>query len=161
MKKALFIAFILSSFFTSKGQENPKSKNTTFSSINELHTTSSDTTYIINFWATWCGPCIKELPDFQQAMAETADQKVKFVYISLDAPTSEERVNKFIEDKKLKGTFYLLKEPDPNTWVDLINPDWQGNIPATLIINKAKNYNWFHAGILNKDSLIDKITKSN
>ncbi len=133
---------------------------TSFADIEQSYKNESDTTYIINFWATWCAPCIEELPDFQKAMNEVQGQKVKFIYISLDFPDALDRVNAFISKKSYQGDFYLLSDTDANRWINRINIDWEGNIPATLIINNNSKTNRFHSGILNHKDLTELITNT-
>jgi thiol-disulfide isomerase/thioredoxin len=140
-----------------KAQNSPKAELAEFNELyDQINTQESDTVYVLNFWATWCAPCIKELPDFQAAMTEYGDKPVRFVYISLDDPSRTERVQGFIDKKAYQGQFFILKDPDPNEWINKIDPDWQGEIPATLILapNEKK---WFHSGMLTKEELISNI----
>ena len=90
---------------------------------------------VINFWATWCAPCIKELPLFEQMNASRNDVEVSLVSIDLDLDPNPDKVYRFIDRKKLKSTVYILDERDPNTWIDKIDKSWSGAIPATLVVN--------------------------
>ncbi|MEQ8362053.1 MAG: TlpA disulfide reductase family protein [Cyclobacteriaceae bacterium] len=90
---------------------------------------------VINFWATWCAPCIKELPLFEQANATREDIEVSLVSIDLDLDPNPDKVYRFIDRKKLKSKVYILDERDPNTWIDKIDKSWSGAIPATLVVN--------------------------
>ncbi len=97
----------------------------------------NDTTYVINFWATWCGPCVKELPCFEQITDNYNDQKVKVILVSLDFPKSYQKsLIPFIKRKELKSEVILLDDPDSNTWINKIDKSWSGAIPATIIYNK-------------------------
>lgn len=93
----------------------------------------SDKIQVINFWATWCAPCVKELPLFEKLQEERPDQ-VKVTLINLDYADKLERVNAFIARKKMKAEVLLLDEIDYNTWIDKVDKSWSGAIPATLII---------------------------
>lgn len=96
----------------------------------------SDTTYVVNFWATWCGPCVQELPGFEQVRAANAGKKVKFVLVSLDYVSQlDKKVKPFVQKRSLKSEVLLLDEPDPNTWLQQIDRRWSGSIPFTLIYN--------------------------
>jgi thiol-disulfide isomerase/thioredoxin len=93
-----------------------------------------DHTYVINFWATWCAPCIKELPYFEQL--HTDNSKVKVVLVSLDSPKDlEKKLIPFVDRKKITAQVVLLSDKDYNAWVDKIDASWSGAIPATLIIS--------------------------
>lgn len=99
----------------------------------------NDTTYVVNFWATWCVPCVKELPAFEQLSQKYKSQKVKVILVSLDMPKqAETRLLPFIERQKIKSKVLLMRNPDQNTWVPKVNADWSGAIPATVIYNKDK-----------------------
>jgi thiol-disulfide isomerase/thioredoxin len=95
---------------------------------------NNDTTYVINFWATWCKPCIQELPYFLQLENELIDSSVKFLFVSLDdSKYRESRVIPF-KVKNNMNTVFILEDDDPNEWIPLISEAWTGSIPATLII---------------------------
>jgi len=95
----------------------------------------SDRIQVINFWATWCGPCIKELPLFEKLNAERKDVHVRLVSLDLDLDPDPEKVRSFAKRKKLKSEVIILNEKDPNEWIDKVEKSWSGAIPATLIIN--------------------------
>ncbi len=98
---------------------------------------NDDTTYVINFWATWCGPCIKELPYFEQIHQELKDDPVKVVLVSLDFKNQiESRLIPFIEENKLQSALIYLDAPNPNDWIDQVDPNWSGALPGTLIYRR-------------------------
>jgi thiol-disulfide isomerase/thioredoxin len=98
-----------------------------------------DKTYIINFWATWCRPCIKELPYFEQVGHEYTDKGVEVILVSLDFPDRlETAVIPFIKRHKLKSQVVILDDANQNRWIPLVSEKWSGAIPATLIYNKNK-----------------------
>ena len=103
---------------------------------------SYDTLYIYNFWATWCGPCIKELPYFTQLETNYSQQKVKVEYISLDLIEQLDGAVKTMVSKKLPHSKVLLLDaPKYHEWIDKVHPDWSGAIPATLFTyNKREIY---------------------
>jgi len=99
----------------------------------------NDTTYVVNFWATWCVPCVEELPYFEQLNTKYQDDKVKVMLVSLDMPKMVEgKLLPFIKQKQLKSDVVLLRDPDQNTWLPKVDTTWSGAIPATLIYNKDK-----------------------
>lgn len=93
-----------------------------------------DNTYVINFWATWCAPCIKELPYFEKL--HTDNPKVKVILVSLDSRKDlEKKLVPFVNRKKITAQVVLLSDKDYNAWLDKIDASWSGAIPATLILN--------------------------
>lgn len=99
---------------------------------------ANDTVYVINFWATWCAPCIKELPYFEQLHQE--NKKVKVLLVSLDSQKDlEKKLIPFIERKKITTEVILLSDKDYNTWLSKIDKDWSGAIPATLLLEGKKH----------------------
>ncbi len=93
--------------------------------------------YVINFWATWCAPCIKELPYFEKLNSE--NKNVKVILVSLDSKKDlDKKLIPFIEKRKLKSKVLLLADKDYNTWLSKVDDDWSGAIPATLIISGKK-----------------------
>lgn len=93
--------------------------------------------YVINFWATWCAPCIKELPYFEKLNAE--NKNVKVILVSLDSKKDlDKKLIPFIEKRKLKSKVLLLADKDYNSWLSKVDADWSGAIPATLIISGKK-----------------------
>ncbi|WP_115124721.1 TlpA disulfide reductase family protein [Marinirhabdus gelatinilytica] len=108
-----------------------------------LQQTSSTTTYVINFWATWCKPCVKELPYFEELNKNYKDNNVKVVLVSLDFPKHiEKQVIPFIKKHKLQSELLLLDDPDANSWIPKVSEQWSGAIPATIFVkgNQQKFY---------------------
>jgi thiol-disulfide isomerase/thioredoxin len=95
---------------------------------------NNDTIYVINFWATWCEPCVAELPHFEAINNLYAHEKFKMILVSLDFPKMiKNRLIPFIKANNFSAEVIFLDDVDANSWVDKINPDWSGAIPATLI----------------------------
>jgi len=93
--------------------------------------------YVINFWATWCAPCIKELPYFEKLNAE--NKNVKVILVSLDSKKDlDKKLIPFIDKRKLKSKVLLLADKDYNSWLSKVDADWSGAIPATLLLNGKK-----------------------
>jgi thiol-disulfide isomerase/thioredoxin len=106
---------------------------------------SNDTTYLVNFWASWCTPCVEELPAFERIGREYGDEELKVLLVSLDFPKQiESRLMPFIEKNNIRSEVLVLNDPDANKWIDRVDPGWSGSIPATLIYNRDKRI--FHEG---------------
>jgi AhpC/TSA family. len=133
------LMFLLLPFFVfaeeKKTERDIKVMN--FDQFQPLLQQEDDTIYVVNFWATWCAPCIKEIPYFEQLGDTYHDKNVKILMVSLDMPKDlESRVIPFIEKNKMKNEVILLDDPRSNRWIPLVDEDWTGAIPATLIYGK-------------------------
>ncbi|QCR25126.1 TlpA disulfide reductase family protein [Pontibacter sp. SGAir0037] len=116
-----------------------------YEGLEKLRQAPGDTLYIVNFWATWCGPCVKELPYFEAANQQYKDQPVKVILVSMDAVQDlDKKVTNFVKKRNLQSRLYLLDEVDGNSWIDKLEPKWTGAIPATIMFNnKRKQYVFF------------------
>mgnify|MGYP001558189997 CR=1 FL=1 len=99
-----------------------------------------DTVYVINFWATWCAPCVAELPHFEKLQATYKTQLLKVLLVSLDYKSKLQNVVKpFIKRNKLTNEVFLLNEKNQQAYIDRISREWSGALPATLIVNYQKD----------------------
>lgn len=116
-----------------------------FNDFEPLLHKKDDTLRIINFWATWCKPCVKELPAFTRAAQEFSDKKVKVIFVSLDFPEQmEQKLIPFVAERKLDNVI-LLDDPKSNTWIPKVDESWSGAIPATLIYKNGQR-NFYESG---------------
>lgn len=113
---------------------------------------------VINFWATWCAPCVKELPLFEALTAKN-DPTVKVTLISLDFADELKKVNSFISRRKIRSEVWLLDEIDYNSWIDSVEESWGGAIPATLFINQKTGQRKFVEREL-KDGELEEVIAS-
>ena len=127
-----------------------------FNNLRQMMDVYNDTVAIYNFWATWCQPCVKEMPYFNMADSAYSDKPVQIILVSLDfVEVVEETLIPFILEHELKPTVIVLDEMDPNSWIPQVDPDWEGNIPATLF--KKNGHEKFTAFPITYDELVNDI----
>lgn len=115
--------------------------------INNQRQLTNDTLYVINFWATWCKPCVEELPYFEKLGAEMKDKPVKILLVSTDMKKDlTTRLPDFISAKNLTQQVLFMSETNANLWIEQVNKEWSGAIPATWILYKKNNYEFFKEG---------------
>jgi thiol-disulfide isomerase/thioredoxin len=130
IKNALLISFLFLSLLVKTQTVSKVYK------INELLTriNNPDTTYVVNFWATWCKPCVAELPSFD-SLSKVSN--VKILLVSLDFKEDiQKKVNPFLVKNNIKIECVILDEINGNDFIDKVDRSWTGAIPATLIKNK-------------------------
>lgn len=133
-------------------------KLATLDDLKEVLEYQDDKVVVLNFWATWCRPCVKELPTFDATGQEFKNKGVEMILISLDALSRlETNVNPFLEKRGMMSAIWLLDEPDFNSWLNLVDEGWSGAIPATLVIDGRKKEKRFHEGEMTKEDLIKLI----
>ena len=119
---------------------------------------SVDKTYVINFWATWCAPCVKELPHFEEVNNEYKNKNTEVILVSLDFPSQiESKLKPYLKKNKIKSRVILLDDSKMSSWIPKVSEQWDGGIPATLIVNSS-NYN-FYPKPFDKEELIAEINK--
>ncbi len=109
-----------------------------FNELKQRIFNQSDTTYVVNFFASWCAPCLKEIPAFLQLIDSTQNSKTKVLLVSVDFKTNAEKNLEPIINKYQLHPIYLLDEPNGNIWINEIDDNWSGAIPATLIVKKNR-----------------------
>ena len=109
-------------------------------------TSGKDSLYIVNFWATWCAPCVAELGEFNALQKHYAGKPVKILMVSLDFKEDYPKLPRFLERKKLTPQVVWLSDTDPNVFIPKIDNSWQGSIPATVIVHPGKQFKQFIEG---------------
>ena len=110
-----------------------------FEDFEHLLHIDNDTTYVVNFWATWCGPCVKELPYFEEMTEKYEGKPLKVVLVSLDFKRQiEKKFIPFLQKNKIKSDVVLLLDGNEGTWIDKVDPSWSGSIPITIVYRGKK-----------------------
>lgn len=130
----------------------------TYEQFQKLLQGNNDTTYVVNFWATWCIPCVKELPHFQQLYQKYKEQNMHLILVSLDFEDQlEKKLYPFLKKNPLEGEILLLSQKGMNDWIGKINENWEGSLPATLIYKGSKQQ--FYAQSFEYDELEIKLRR--
>ena len=112
---------------------------TDFNGVKKWLNKQTDSVYVINFWATWCSPCVKEFPFFEQLALENSSRNVKVLMINLDFPDQyEKRLIPFLQVRKSRLDVIMLDDPNQNEWISRVDSSWSGSLPATLIYSKGE-----------------------
>jgi len=128
-----------------------------FDDIEPLFQIDSDTTYLINFWATWCKPCVEELPYIEALNGEYSDKKFKNILLSLDNKKHiDSKLIPFLNKNEIESNVVLLADGKFNDWIDRVDNRWSGAIPITYIYNK-KHRLFFEQSFESAQELIDII----
>ena len=105
-----------------------------FDDIEYLFHQHTDTTYVINFWATWCKPCVEELPYLEKLNKEYQDEKVKVILVSMDfKKLIHHKLTPFLEKNAIQSDVVLLADGYTSTWIDRVSNKWDGAIPYSII----------------------------
>jgi len=166
MKHLIFIISLLLLISCSKKEketvETIVSENTeievyNFDQLESFLSSNTDKTLVVNFWATWCKPCIKELPYFEAIQTKYKDD-VRVVLVSLDfSDKLESQLIPFVNENALQSQVVLLDDPYENEWIPKVDSTWSGAIPATLIIKGDKRL--FYEKSFTQEELEDEILK--
>jgi peroxiredoxin len=113
---------------------------------------------VINFWATWCAPCVAEMPEFVKLDAEYRNKGVRVIAISADDTTDlNTLVARFVREKKLVFPIYVQDTDDPQEMIDMINKDWPGTLPATFVYDKQGQLVLSRFGIIDREQLMTTV----
>ena len=133
-----------------------------FEKIEPLFNKNNDTTYVINFWATTCPPCLKELPHFENSSITHEKDKFKIILVNIDDPKRLEKyVLPFMEKLKIKNKVFALVDDNMTSWTAKINEEWYGALPYTVIYKNDKK-NYYFGAFKNEEELeteVDKLLK--
>ena len=113
---------------------------------------------VINFWATYCAPCIAEMPAFEKLAAKYKHTGLKLVFVSLDMREDfPAKVDSFVVKRKVSNEVVWLNETDADYFCPKVDPKWSGAIPATLLINNNKGRRHFFEKEMSESELEKEI----
>ncbi len=115
---------------------------------------------LVNFWATWCGPCREEFPDLVETDAEFRG-KIDFFTVSLDfVEDIETTVPEFLREMNAEMPAYLLVSADENKLIASIAKDWSGGLPFTILYDENGEISYSRQGKVSRETLKDEIEKT-
>ncbi len=118
----------------------------------------SKTPLIINFWATWCVPCVEEIPYFQEEVKKHEKDSLQLLLVSLDMRDAyPDGLTRFVQKRKIKVPVNWLDETNADYFCPKIDPRWSGALPASLFINNKTGYRKFFEEQLTRDTLQKEI----
>lgn len=116
---------------------------------------------LVNFWATWCDPCRDEFPDLVKLDGDYKGKNLNFVAISLDDVTDIKfAVPKFLQEMKATMQVVLLNVNDPEPAIKLVDPTWDGQLPATFLYDGGGKIVFKHFGRIKPDELRAALDKT-
>jgi len=140
--------------FSISGLKAQEFREVQFDEVHSLLSLSNDTLYLIDFWATWCKPCVEELAYIDELTELYADRKFKVILISMDFQSQvESKFIPFLEERKLKSTVWYLNEKKFGKFIPKVEKEWSGALPFTLIFRTEDNLKLWHEGIFEKEEL--------
>lgn len=131
--------FILFSCQKKKENSNKNIQTLNYEQLKPLLHQNTNKTYVVNFWATWCVPCVKELPAFEKLYDNYKSKNVEVILVSLDFSKQKESVLvPFVTENNLQPKVLHFFDANEQFWIQDISGNWTGSIPATLIYNAKK-----------------------
>lgn len=157
----LFFIFVVFAFLCKPTQAQNKAHVETYAWLKEILNQKNDTTYVLNFWATWCLPCVEELPALEQFSQAHKKEKVRVILVSLDFVRKLDiTLQPYIDKQKIKTEVVLLNEPNYNSWINKVDKHWGGSIPCTLVWNAEHHFRQLYEEQLSTNHLEELLISS-
>lgn len=126
----------------------------------ERYISKTDTPTVVNFWATYCGPCLKEIPHFEETVKKYKGKGVKLLLVSLDFKESfPEKISSFADKREFSSPIVWLDETNADYFCPKVDSSWSGVMPATLFINNKKAVRNFFEEEMSKDKFEEELNK--
>lgn len=157
MKKVLIAVTFLTFCFTANSQQIAKWKIT---DVEKYMVAKNGDVLVINFWATFCKPCVAEIPSFIKITDKYKNERVKLLLVSLDLPSYyPAKIASFAKKHQYKTNIVWLNETDADYFCPKADTSWSGSIPATLMINTKTGYRRFFEGEMSVSQFEEALKK--
>lgn len=145
MKRVVFSACLLLLLSCKKEMKEPAEPENehievvNFKGLETLLEKQAQDVLVVNFWATWCKPCVEEMPYFEEVHDSLGGEDLKVILVSLDFPSKlESQLIPFVKERGLEPQVVLLDDPHENDWIPKVDSTWSGAIPATLFLKDGE-----------------------
>lgn len=101
---------------------------------------------LINVWATWCGPCIQEFPDFVEMDRMYGQRNFEFISLSADLPAAKTQALKMLTKWEASNQNYIIDFEDKYALIEAVHPDWNGSLPFSILLAPGGEVVWMHEG---------------
>lgn len=125
--------------------------------LQKLVETHDNKALVINFWATWCAPCREEFPELVELYERRKEEGLEIVAISMDEPEDVEKALQFLREQKANFPSYIRSFEDFYRFVDAVDPDWTGALPATFVFDSEGNRAYSKVGKVTIEELEQEI----
>jgi thiol-disulfide isomerase/thioredoxin len=153
MRIFFLIGLLIIAGFVAQAQPSTAIKKVSIKDVKAMMDTST-VPMIVNFWATWCGPCVREIP-YIDSLIQAKGNKVKLLLVSLDFPEMyPKQLSTFVKKQGYKGDVVFLKETNADYFCPIIDKKWTGAIPVSVLVNNKKNIREFYGMQLTRERLM-------
>jgi len=126
----------------------------------EQYIAKSDTPTVITFWATYCAPCLKEIPHFEETISKYKKKGIKLLLVSLDFKESyPDKISKFVKQRKFTSSVIWLDETNADYFCPKVDSKWSGVMPATLFVNNKRSVRNFFEEEMPKEKFEEEVKK--
>ena len=114
--------------------------------VKQLAKNGSDKLLLINLWATWCGPCLQEMPELVTINRMYRKRPFEFITLSLDDPSNKVQVLESLKQNYVAAKNFLVDSTDRDKLAEALDPKWPGPLPYTLLVAPGGKIIYRHDG---------------